>query len=284
MLFANMGATAHLTIVCGLPGSGKTTVASAIAAERGAFRCNADDWFDRLGIDLWNEPVRARVEEVQWMVARQFLRHGVDVVVEWGTWSRSQRDRLREEAREIGATVELILLDAPVDELWNRVDRRGREDPPISVEHLIEWSTLIERPTLDEFALFDSSRPPTTADDHLDELIELETAMWRGETRGDREWMEHHLAPEFEEFGRSGRHWSRSEVIDAEVGEIHAQLPLLDLRIRSLASDVAHITYRSVVRGEHARRSSVWRREFGRWFMVFHQGTPINPDPTPTSS
>ena len=33
----------------------------------------------------------------------------------------------------------------------------------------------------------------------------LEGAMWREETRGDRSWMEEHLATDFTEFGYSGR-------------------------------------------------------------------------------
>ena len=40
-------------------------------------------------------------------------------------------------------------------------------------------------------------REPTDAD--LDELRGLEAAMWRSETRGDRSWMEQHLAMDFDE-------------------------------------------------------------------------------------
>jgi predicted kinase len=77
------------------------------------------------------------------------------VVVEWGSWSRTERDELRIAARAVGAAVHLVFLDAPVDELWRRISERGREDPPITREDLEAWSQVIERPAADELALFD---------------------------------------------------------------------------------------------------------------------------------
>ena len=73
-------------------------------------------------------------------------------------------------------------------------------------------------------------REPTYAD--LDELRELEAAMWRSETRGDRSWMDQRLARDSTEFGRSGRRYTRAEVLAVEAGEIHATLPLRDLQCR----------------------------------------------------
>ncbi len=220
----------HLTVICGLPGSGKTTLARALARGRDVFHCNADDWFDHLGFDLWDESLRARVEALQWTVGQQMLRNGVDVVVEWGTWARSERDALREGARALGATVDLIFLDAPTHDLWRRTSARGQEDPAITEEQLAEWSTIIQRPTTSEFELYDLHETAEVGVGFEAEVAALETAMWSTATRGDREWMDRHLAPEFEEFGRSGRHWSRCEVIDAEIGEIDAVSPLDGLR------------------------------------------------------
>ena len=42
-----------MIIVCGLPGSGKTTRAKALEREHGAVRLSADDWMDDLGLNLW---------------------------------------------------------------------------------------------------------------------------------------------------------------------------------------------------------------------------------------
>lgn len=148
----------RLVVVCGLPGTGKTTVAAQLAEEHGAVRLSADDWMDDLGIDLWDQERRAALEALQWKVARSLLAQGAAVIVEWGSWSRAERDELRTTARSLGAAVHLVFLDAPVDELWRRIRERGREHPPITQDDLEAWSQVIERPTADELALFDPLR------------------------------------------------------------------------------------------------------------------------------
>ena len=150
----NSGVRTTLIIVCGLPGSGKTTHAVRLAAERGGVRLSPDDWMDALAVNLWDTAMRARLEALQWSLAKDMLRAGVTVVVEWGTWSRAERDTLRVEARELGASVELVYLDVPVDELWRRIQQRGREDPPITRAELEVWSRDFERPTEEEMGLY----------------------------------------------------------------------------------------------------------------------------------
>jgi predicted kinase len=142
--------------VCGLPGSGKTAHANALVEELNAFRLSADDWMDALDINLWNGDIRARIEAIQWELAQELLRHGQVVIIEWGTWGRSERDTLREGARALGAAVELHYLHEPLDVLWSRIEARGLESPPIKREHLKEWAEVIQVPTADEFALYDS--------------------------------------------------------------------------------------------------------------------------------
>lgn len=66
------------------------------------------------------------------------------------------------------------------------------------------------------------------------ELEELEEGMWRPQTRGGRRWMEAHLAADFVEFGQSGKRYTRTEILDVEVGEFSAVLPLRDLTMRLL--------------------------------------------------
>jgi predicted kinase len=141
--------------MCGLPGSGKTTLAGQLAAERRGVRLGPDEWMADLEVNLWDEAVRARVEALQWAVAQDLLAVGVTVVLEWGTWARAERDALREQARGLGATVELSFLDVPADELWRRITGRGAEDPPIRRQDLDEWVAIFQRPAPDELALYD---------------------------------------------------------------------------------------------------------------------------------
>jgi hypothetical protein len=50
-------------------------------------------------IDLYDEGRREPIEQFQWMQAKRRLSLGQSVLIEWGTWGRSERDRLREEGR-----------------------------------------------------------------------------------------------------------------------------------------------------------------------------------------
>ena len=68
---------------------------------------------------------------------------------------RSERDVLRVSARALGAAVELHYLDAPVEVLFERIRRRGMEQPPIEREALERWVEMFQAPTPEELALFD---------------------------------------------------------------------------------------------------------------------------------
>lgn len=141
--------------MCGLPGSGKTALAKALENRLRAVRFSADEWMDALSINLYREETRAKVEALQWKLAQELLALGVTVIVEWGTWAKSERDTLRLAARSLGAAVELHYLSAPVEVLYKRLQRRGRENPPIEREALSRWFDMFQAPTPEEMALFD---------------------------------------------------------------------------------------------------------------------------------
>ena len=145
----------RLIIVCGLPGSGKTTLAKQLEGRLRAIRFCPDEWMDALSIDIYDEEARAKIEALQWTLTQQLLERGLTVIIEWGTWGRAERDALRLEARALGAAVELHYLHAPTDVLFERVQRRGMENPPIKREALSEWLQKFQPPTAEEFALFD---------------------------------------------------------------------------------------------------------------------------------
>ncbi|RYD39694.1 MAG: DUF4440 domain-containing protein [Verrucomicrobiaceae bacterium] len=113
------------------------------------------------------------------------------------------------------------------------------------------------------------------------ELTRLEEAMWRPETRFDAGFQQKHFAPDFFEFGRSGRVHSRQQSVSVPPQEIRAVLPLANLVVRLLDRDTAQVTYDSQVEygeaTEHGRRSSIWSRTSSGWVMRFHQGTSFTP-------
>lgn len=110
--------------------------------------------------------------------------------------------------------------------------------------------------------------------EHEQELEHLEEAMWRPETRADRRWMDARLSATFVEFGQSGRRYTRAEIIEADVGDFSAVLPLRDLTMRPLGEHHVLVTYQSEMGGIRANRSSIWQRTPSGWLMEFHQGTP----------
>ena len=58
--------------------------------------------------------------------------------------------------------------------------------------------------------------------------------MWADATRGDRVWMNAHLSETFTEFGWSGRRYTRSDILDQEIGPIDVELS--DVSVRSVGT------------------------------------------------
>jgi len=112
---------------------------------------------DALSVSLYREDVRDKIEALQWKLAQDLLALGLTVIIEWGTWARSERDVLRLGARALGAAVELHYLTAPVDVLFERLQRRSRESPPIERDALARWAEIIQVPAAEEIALFDEA-------------------------------------------------------------------------------------------------------------------------------
>ncbi len=111
------------------------------------------------------------------------------------------------------------------------------------------------------------------------QLEQLEEGLWKAATRFDMDWMEETLAPDFFEFGRSGRVYSREDTLGIESQTIAARLPRANFRARLISPDAALATYVSRVTydgvEELGNRSSIWSRTEHGWQLRFHQGTPV---------
>ena len=150
---------ARLILTCGLPGAGKTALATQLAADRSAVRLTKDEWLWALGSTPWDEPTREKVEHELWRLAQEILSLGLSVVVDFGLWARSERDEMRSAARGLGVDVELHYLDVPTDELWRRIEARNSKPPwdryPIRRADLDGWRRVFQAPDAAELGLFD---------------------------------------------------------------------------------------------------------------------------------
>jgi predicted kinase len=149
----------RLIVFCGLPGSGKTTIARQIEQKTGAIRLNVDEWVAALGVDFWDDAFRHKLERWLYRHGLILLKHGQSIILEDGTWTQDERNELREVARKLGVDIEIHYFNVPYAELWRRLEGRnaiGAPDTvPITKALLKECWQMFQRPDEQELALFD---------------------------------------------------------------------------------------------------------------------------------
>jgi hypothetical protein len=120
----------------------------------------------------------------------------------------------------------------------------------------------------------------------LDTLRTLEVELHQPEVRSDRRRLDRLLHERFREFGRSGRAYTKAEILsefshEQQTYEVWSQ----DFKLEPLSECLALLTYRSAhisIDGEleqHTNRASLWQLTERGWQMLFHQGTPTDAFP-----
>ena len=129
--------------------------------------------------------------------------------------------------------------------------------------------TATPEPEPDLFSLADEA---VETDEEL--VVRLERALLTDEVRGDPAAVAALLDPAWEEIGRSGRRWSREELL-AAIGPLDDRVDLEVLSTDRVGPDAVLLVWRAVpASGDPTLRSSLWVRSGGRWLQRFHQGTP----------
>jgi predicted kinase len=151
---------AVMVLIVGLPGAGKTSWARRLEEERKAIRLTPDEWMDALFNASEVDGRRWVLEsEMLWGVAARALELGVDVILDYGCWSEEERDLFRTRAQQLGASAEIVVLDLPLQGLWERLEQRNENLPdatfPVTREELEEWNSMFEVPTADEVRRWD---------------------------------------------------------------------------------------------------------------------------------
>ena len=98
-----------LFVMVGLPASGKTTRAKEIEEAWQALRLTPDEWM----IPLFGEPEGGKREILEgrfiWLTIRA-LRRGINVVLDFGVWTKDERSALRFLAYSVGSIMRARLL------------------------------------------------------------------------------------------------------------------------------------------------------------------------------
>ena len=112
-------------------------------------------------------------------------------------------------------------------------------------------------------------------------LHPLEVSLHRQDADVEFEALADLLHADFEEVGRSGRHYFRDDIVEELRSTRHPpRVVSADYRAHRLSDGVALLRYRSAHVDEqgrlhrHSLRSSLWLRTADGWQLRFHQGTP----------
>lgn len=118
-------------------------------------------------------------------------------------------------------------------------------------------------------------------DDSIAVLVAgAERRLLEPEVRRDPESLGELLHDSFREIGKSGRLWTRDELIDVMTGSDAVELQsavVTGEHVQLVAPDLALLTYTLDANGERSRRSSLWRISGDAPRLLFHQGTPLGP-------
>lgn len=128
--------------------------------------------------------------------------------------------------------------------------------------------TVAAEPEADLFSLLDDDTGPSDEE----RVIALERDLLRDDVRSDPAAVAALLHPEWTEIGRSGRLWSRDEMI-AEIGPLADPVTLDVVTVSRVGPDVILLVWRAVTDLRSTLRSSLWVRHGGDWQARFHQGT-----------
>lgn len=120
-----------VTLLSGPAATGKTTMAKTLEAA-GAVRLSMDEaqWDAGYRGAFASDDVLERLEADLMARMAEAVAAGSPVVVDLSLTTRVVRDAWRRAAEETGASVDLVVLTAPIDVLWHRIqERAGRDDP-----------------------------------------------------------------------------------------------------------------------------------------------------------
>ena len=121
---------AKVIMTCGRICCGKSTYARKLQENRNAVVLSIDDITLTLfpeGAGEMHDTYVLRAEQYLLSLSLQILESGVDVILDWGLWTRAQRDRLRAYYTGHGVENEIHYLRLSPEEWERRIRKRNAE-------------------------------------------------------------------------------------------------------------------------------------------------------------
>lgn len=131
-----------LTILSGLPGSGKTTYAQKLAEETGAILHCYDDL-----PGAFSPSKQQAVHAQMWAAIAEELRQGHDVVCDDLHHTKEKRRMILNAVKDIECKKVLVLMETPLDVCLERNAGRKRRLPDVVLH---SCAARFEEPSLDE--------------------------------------------------------------------------------------------------------------------------------------
>ena len=117
-----------------------------------------DAWQIRLfGQDFpgpYHDKRHSEIEAIMWDVAKSVLSLGTSVILDFGCWTRVERDDFRNRAKNLGVGFKLHYMDVPYSELYRRLEERNQMLPEgsfeIPKEEMDKFIAIFQPPATDE--------------------------------------------------------------------------------------------------------------------------------------
>ena len=144
-------------MTCGMICCGKSTYAKELQAEQNAVILSIDDITLTLfpeGSGDMHDTYALRAEQYLLNLSTQVLLAGVDVILDWGLWTRAIRNRVRQfYASHEGIKTELHYLRINPEEWERRIEKRNASDEAayyVDEGLLSKVKALFEEPSAEE--------------------------------------------------------------------------------------------------------------------------------------
>ena len=113
------------------------------------------------------------------------------------------------------------------------------------------------------------------------ELLFLEEKLLKPEVRKSAEEIKELLSDEFIEFGSSGKIYNKTDAITSIKIEEPNSIDINNFKASGIEKESVLVTYIAEKRNKDNKilnrslRSSIWKKNNGKWQMLFHQGPII---------